>query len=59
MPQAGRGLVLQFRVAYMTVWGQNLKVVGDGALLGNWDPANGQLMACRHDGEVHTSELKS
>ena len=50
LPQAGRSLTLHFQVSYMTEWGQSVKVVGEGALLGSWNPIKGHAMNCRHVG---------
>lgn len=51
LPQAGHSLVLHFQVPYMTVWGESLRVIGEGALLGNWNVERGHHMHCRHVGE--------
>ena len=39
-----------FKIAYYTIWGQNLKITGDGPLLGNWDKEKACAMSCRHEG---------
>ncbi|MEW5319247.1 MAG: hypothetical protein WDW38_010411 [Sanguina aurantia] len=42
---------VRFRIPYATRWGQQLLLVGAGALLGNWNPRRGHLMSCTHEKE--------
>eukprot|EP00798_Chlamydomonas_sp_ICE-L_P028576 gene28576-31736_t len=43
---------LQFRVPFLTNWGQSLVLCGSGALLGNFDPKKGIEMHCHHEKDV-------
>ena len=40
-----------FRLAYMTVWGQHIRVLGEHRALGDWDAVKAPALACRHVGE--------
>ena len=44
-------ITVQFRVAYMTVWGQHLVVIGATSELGSWDVSRAPSLNCRHAGE--------
>lgn len=44
------GPSLQFKIFYLTRWGQQLRIVGDGPTLGNGDQLRGYVMSCRHSG---------
>lgn len=44
-----RRINIHFRVGFATKWGQNLYLVGSGALLGNWKWQRGHRMRCHHE----------
>jgi Starch binding domain len=50
---------LQFRVPFLSTWGQSVLLIGQGALLGNWDVKKGVKMSCKHeDVLVRQSNMK-
>jgi Starch binding domain len=48
---AGCALAVRVSVSYPTRWGQSVKLIGDGAALGNWQPSCGVPLECRHVGD--------
>ena len=44
------GPSLQFKISYLTAWGQQLRIVGNGPTLGSGDQLRGYVMSCRHSG---------
>jgi Starch binding domain len=49
--KAGCALTVRVSVSYPTRWGQSVKLIGDGAALGKWQPSCGVPLRCRHVGE--------
>lgn len=43
---------LRFKLPYMTVWGQNLMVVGSDPIFGSWNIKQGIWMTPHHEGDV-------
>lgn len=46
--------LFRFQVAYYTIWGQNLKILGSGQTFGDWDPQRAYALSCRHEGKLET-----
>lgn len=49
--KAGCALTVRVSVSYPTRWGQSVKLIGDGAALGNWQPSCGVPLDCSHVGD--------
>ena len=44
-------ITVHFRLPYLTTWGQQVRVVGELAALGDGQPALAPTLGCRHVGE--------
>jgi 4-alpha-glucanotransferase len=43
---------LRFKLPFMTVWGQNLMIVGSDPIFGSWNIKQGIWMTPHHEGDV-------
>ncbi|KAI3431637.1 hypothetical protein D9Q98_004684 [Chlorella vulgaris] len=45
------GILIHFRTAYWTEWGEHVAVCGEGPAFGDWDVTKAHWLSCRHVGE--------